>query len=62
MFTPCVGYDTMILILMKEFMMAAKICNAVFNMLSDEVTLIDAIEQVAILFEITTDEVEDAIN
>lgn len=56
------GYDTMILILMKEFMMATKIRNAVFNMLSDEVTLVDAIEQVAILFEMTTDEVEDAIN
>ncbi len=42
--------------------MAAKIRNAVFNMLSDEVTLTDAIEQVAILFEMTTDEVEDAIN
>lgn len=47
---------------MKEFMMATKIRNAVFNMLSDEVTLVDAIEQVAILFEMTTDEVEDAIN
>jgi hypothetical protein len=47
---------------MKESMMAAKIRNAVFNMLSDEVTLVDAIEQVAILFEMTTDEVEDAIN
>ena len=42
--------------------MATKIRNAVFNMLSDEVTLTDAIEQVAFLFGMTTDEVEDAIN
>lgn len=42
--------------------MATKIRNAVFGMLSDDVALDEAIEQVAILFELAIKEVEDAIN